>query len=796
MKQFKQVFYWPALVGGLLGACLLAASAQASTPATANKAQAALIEQSLDLRERWLGLTRNLLLEPHWAADSQQFYYKLSVDGGFMFYRDSLAGTERQPAFDHQALSQALAKASGQPVSALQLPFDRFSLTTAKQQPEKQPSQPAPAQQPAGIEFFALDALWRCDFGVQTHCQQQQRPGQPKAFGVVRDLRIAALNMPQSSPDGAYRAQVVDHNLQITDPAGTVLYQSTDGSSQQFYDPQSLRWAPDSQTLLALKVTPGEQRRVTRVLSSPTDQLQPKVIEQLYPKPGDAVDIDRPVLLRLQQGRFSASQVDNQLFSQPYQLDQWQWQPDGKRLLFRYLQRGHQLARIIAVDAATTTATALLTEQSKTFIDQWGGSYFQPLRDHGFLWLSERDGWAHLYRYDQHGKLLKQLTQGDWRVQEVLKVDEQRQQLWFAASGMDPKQDPYFIHYYRINFDGSGLTALTTAPASHSVSFAPDMQHYIDLYSRVDLPNIAELRRADGSLVRVLAQADIRALTAAGFQLPQPFVAKGRDGKTDIWGLIVRPQHFDPTKQYPVIENIYAGPHDSFVPKTFWPFGYHSGGDKVVGMQALADLGFIVVQIDGMGTGNRSKAFHDVAWQNLADSGFPDRILWHRAAAAQYPWYSLQQGVGIYGASAGGQSTVAALLFHPEFYSVGVAYAGCYDNRMDKISWNEQWLGYPVGPQYLAASVTEHAGQLRGQLLIINGEQDSNVDPASTMQLVNALIKADKDFDLLIVPGGEHTVGRSTGPIRYVQRRQFDFFLRHLKGQPTPDWNRRPPAGE
>lgn len=309
----------------------------------------------------------------------------------------------------------------------------------------------------------------------------------------------------------------------------------------------------------------------------------------------------------------------------------------------------------------------------------------------------------------------------------------------------------------------------------------------MNVYSRVDMPPVMELRRADGSLVRQLEQGNIDALRTAGWRAPQSFVAKGRDGQTDIWGLVVRPRDYDRGKRYPVIENIYAGPHDSFVPKGFWPFGYHSGGDKVIGMQALADLGFIVVQIDGMGTANRSKAFHDVAWKNLGDSGFPDRIAWHRALAARDP-YDISR-VGIYGASAGGQSTLGALLFHPEFYRVGVAWNGCYDNRMDKISWNEQWMGWPVDESYARASGVDNAYRLQGKLLLIVGEQDSNVDPGSTMQVVDALVRAGKDFDLLNIPGGEHTVGRSTGPIDHVHRHQFDFFVRHLQGRQTPAWN-------
>src|SRR6201999_2131242 len=241
-------------------------------------------------------------------------------------------------------------------------------------------------------------------------------------------------------------------------------------------------------------------------------------------------------------------------------------------------------------------------------------------------------------------------------------------------------------------------------------------------------------------------KGDTSALVAAGFKFPEVFVAKGRDGKTDIWGVIIRPMNFDPSKKYPVIENIYAGPQGSFVPKTF---------SAVSADQSLAELGFIVVHIDGMGTSNRSKAFHDVAFKNLGDAGFPDRILWHKAAAAKYPYYDISR-VGIFGTSAGGQSSLGALLFHPEFYKAAVANSGSHDNRMDKIWWNEQWMGWPVGSEYAASSNVDNAYRLQGQLMLVAGEMDTNVDPSSTMQVVNALIKAQKDFEFLYVPGGGH----------------------------------------
>ena len=284
-------------------------------------------------------------------------------------------------------------------------------------------------------------------------------------------------------------------------------------------------------------------------------------------------------------------------------------------------------------------------------------------------------------------------------------------------------------------------------------------------------------------VVKVRVQADISELKDTGWEAPEVFVAKGRDGKTDIYGVIYRPSNFDPSKKYPVIENIYAGPQGSFVPKTFAAFNQ---------MQAQADIGFIVVQIDGMGTSNRSKAFHDYAWQNLGDAGFPDRILWHKAVARKYPYYDITR-VGIYGHSAGGQSALGALLFHPEFYKAGVSSAGCHDNRMDKIWWNEQWMGWPLGPEYVAASNVEHAHRLRGRLLLSVGEMDTNVDPSSTMQVVKALMRANKDFDLLVVPGGEHNAGRGGEFGDYGERKRFDFFVHHLLGVEPPDWNRVAP---
>jgi dipeptidyl aminopeptidase/acylaminoacyl peptidase len=354
-------------------------------------------------------------------------------------------------------------------------------------------------------------------------------------------------------------------------------------------------------------------------------------------------------------------------------------------------------------------------------------------------------------------------------VRGVERVDREKRQIWFRAGGIRPGQDPYYIHYARIGFDGSGLVVLTEGDGNHSIQYSPDNQYLVDTYSRVDLPAINELRRvSDGARMCALERGDCAALLKTGWQAPERFVAKGRDGATDIYGIIVRPTNFDPQKKYPVVENIYAGPQGSFTPKSF----------SVSSRQMeLAELGFIVVQMDGMGTANRSKKFHDVCWKNLGDGGFPDRILWIKAAAAKYPQMDLAR-VGIYGGSAGGQNALRAMLAHGDFYKAAAADCGCHDNRMDKIWWNEQWMGWPIGPHYAEQSNVTQAHKLQGKLLLTVGELDKNVDPASTMQVVNALIKANKDFELIVFPGANHGAGGSP----YGWRRMQDFFVRSLHG--------------
>jgi dipeptidyl aminopeptidase/acylaminoacyl peptidase len=385
--------------------------------------------------------------------------------------------------------------------------------------------------------------------------------------------------------------------------------------------------------------------------------------------------------------------------------------------------------------------------------------------------MSERSGWNHLYLIDQVGGEVKNaITEGDWVVRGIEKVDEQRRQIWLRVSGINPNEDPYHVHLIRVDFDGQNLLKITRGDGDHQWEYSPDRRFLIDTYSRVDLPPVTQLLDAEtGELLCQLERADDSQLLATGWQYPERFIAKGRDGKTDIHGVIVRPTNFDPGKQYPVLEDIYAGPHSAFAPKRF---GVHRR------MFEMAELGFIVVKMDGMGTSHRSKAFHDVCWQNLGDSGFPDRVAWIKAAAKMHPEMDLSR-VGLWGGSAGGQSAMRALITHGDFYKAAVADCGCHDNRVDKIWWNEQWMGWPVGPHYAEQSNVTQAHRMKGDLMLIWGELDTNVDPVSTVQVIDALIKADKDFEQLIMPG----VGHGAAGHPYAKRRQADFFVRKLWGR-------------
>jgi dipeptidyl aminopeptidase/acylaminoacyl peptidase len=706
-------------------------------------------------------------ITPHWFDGDNRFWYRNDLAGGAREFVlvDAEKGT-RAPAFDHAKLAAGLTKATDVEYQADRLPFDGIEMTGT----------------PRAVLFRVGDTAWQCDL---TSYEVSRAPRSPviaapaaprrQRFEEITPETVAdgtnlahdpPLYEDSASPDGRWTAVIKDGNIFLRDRAGQEVQLTRDGAQGNSYG--MLSWSPDARTLVASKIEPGDPQSVYLIQSSPAGGGRAQLRTRAYPLPGDKYTAYELWVFDVQNRHGAKVEAERVDFYGPPQP---RWRKDGTRFLFQKTDRGHQRFRIIEVEARTDKTRTILDDQSETFVNTTYNSFiYYTQGNEEILYISERDGWRHLYLIDvKEGRIKNQITRGPWAVRSVTRVDEARRQIWFCGSGKNPGHDPYLIHHYRVNFDGTGLVALTEGNGNHTVQYSGQEKYLIDTYSRVDTAPVHELRRvADGKLVCPLEQADISALKADGWEPPEVFVAKGRDGKTDIWGIICRPRHLDPAKKYPILEDIYAGPHDSYVPKTFSSMSRYA---------SLTDLGFIVVKIDGMGTANRSKAFHDVCWHNLKDAGFPDRILWIQAAARKYPYMDTAR-VGVYGTSAGGQNAAGAVLFHPEFYQAAVANCGCHDNRMDKASWNEQWMGYPVGPWYAESSNIENAAKLQGKLFLIVGELDTNVPPESTYRFVDALIKADKDFDLLVVPSGGHGAGNARA---YVQRRLQEFFVRHLR---------------
>ena len=688
-----------------------------------------------------------------WHED--MFWYMQQTPNGKEYLRVDTKQKSKRTLFDHQFLAHMLSKATGQKVKADSLPLSNLQII----------------KNPDFISFEAYGKKWEYtnDTGHLTDKGQIPSRGPQNYWNNRYD---DSQGTPVYSPDIQYVALIRNNNVYVHPNGKPQQLQqlSFDGAPGEYYS-AFLVWSPDAKKLAATKVRKVENRTLYFIESSPATQLQPILHTRNYPKPGDALPQHQPVLFNIETGKSYSVPYD--LILNQYSLSRPKWTKDSKAFTFEYNQRGHQKYQVFELHAETGLTRALITEESPTFIDYSGKKYRYDLENE-IIWASERDGWNHLYLYDRaSGQVKNQITKGEWVVRRVVHVNEKERYIIFEGSGKDT--DPYLIHYYKVNLDGSGLVDLTPESANHKAFFNKDHSLFVDTYSRIDLPQITVLREtATGKVIMELEKADISELKKAGWRPSEVFTAKGRDGKTDIWGIITFPTHYDPKKKYPIIENIYAGPHSSFVPKSF--------SSNPSWMGELAELGFIVVQIDGMGTSNRSKDFHDVAWKNLKDAGFPDRIAWIKAAAKKYPAMDISR-VGIYGTSAGGQNAAGALIFHPEFYKVAVSSCGCHDNRMDKIWWNEQWMGYPIGPHYEECSNVVNAHKLEGKLLLMVGEVDDNVDPASTYQLVDALIMANKDHDFVLLPGQGHTAGG-----KYGEQKRRDFFVRHLLGQTPPTW--------
>lgn len=697
-------------------------------------------------------------VNPNWIGDSDRFWYIRNTPEGNQYVIVDAGKASREPLFNQGRLAAALEKATGGKVNEKYLPLGNFSVTTS-----------------ADTLWFTYQKGW---WRYAVTADKLERTGDVPAPRKQRhwmEVDDEKGHGPVTSPDGKRTAYIRNDNVYVRDnTTGKEQQLSLDGTPGNYYS-SYISWAPDSRHLSAVRIRPVEKRFVYYVESSPKDQLQPKLHKQEYAKPGDELPFRVPCLFDAGTGK--AFTPSTELFASQYYVSAPVWDKDSRHVTFEYNERGHKTYRLLEMSAEDGNVRTLIEEKEEKYVN-YPRIYRHHLSDgRHIIWSSERDNYNHLYLYDRKtARPVRQITKGEWYVREVQYVDEENKQIYFSANGMVPDEDPYLIRYYRIGFDGKGLTCLTPEKGMHKAWYSADHRYLVDLYSQVDVPPVAVVRNAkDGRVVMSLEKADISRLTAAGWKAPEVFAAPGRDGKTLMWGNIYRPSNFDPSRTYPVIEYIYSGPGDHYVPKTFIAHNWLT--------TSLAELGFIVVQVDGMTTSYRSKEFEEVCYKNLKDAGLPDHIAWIKAAAKRYPQIDTTR-VGIYGMSAGGQESTAAVLFHPEFYKAAYSACGCHDNRMDKIWWNELWMGYPVDSSYISSSNAANAHLLTRPLMLMVGEMDDNVDPASTMQVVDALIKADKDFELIVVPGARHSMGDAFG-----EHKRYDFFVRHLMGITPPAWN-------
>lgn len=697
-------------------------------------------------------------VNPHWVTGTSSFWYLQRTPQGNEYLLVDADRQIRRPLFVRDSLAVQLQQSLGRRVDARNLPLDKGNLEAS-----------------LDVFRFVCDGYnWRYEIAANRLTREGKVPPRRKGRHWMETDDEKGWG-PVTSPDGKYEAYIKNDNIFVRDKAsGRERQLSQDGTLSNYYS-SYIQWSPDSRKVLSCRIRPVQKRYVYYVESSPRDQLQPKLHQQEYAKPGDELPFKVPCIFHVETGQRCIPETS--LFAHQYSLSYLRWDADSKSVTFEYNERGHKTYRVLELSAEDGKVRTLIEEKEEKYVN-YPLIYRNYLQDgKHILWTSERDNYNHLYLYDRTtGRPVRQITKGHWYVRGVQHVDEQNQWIYFSANGMNPKEDPYLIHYYRIGFDGKGLVELTPDEGMHQAWFSSDYRYLVDVYSKVDTPPVAVLRDArTGRQVMPLEQADISRLEANGWRAPEVFSAKGRDGKTDIWGVIYRPTNFDPSRKYPVVEYIYSGPGGQHVPKSFSSYNWW--------MTSLAELGFIVVQVDGMSTSFRSKDFEEVCYKNLKDAGLLDHMAWLQEAARRYPYMDLDR-VGIFGSSAGGQEAMSAVLFHPEFYKAAYSACGCHDNRMDKIWWNELWMGYPVDSSYIESSNVEQAHRLERPLMLVVGEMDDNVDPASTMQVVNALIKANKDFELVVVPGAGHTMGDNFG-----EHKRYDFFVRHLMGVEPPKWN-------
>jgi len=772
--------------------CVVAATGFAQEPFAPQSVTAADYERA----EQFLGNNTNSLVlrsgvSPNWLQVPRGFWYRITTENGTEFFVVVSETGYKEHAFDHARLAAALSEATGETYEAYDLPFSSFSYGTDS------------------ILFTVDGQDWACDSGLE-RCTP--RRGAAAAAGVGgrggrgggrggRGFGGGASGAPEVlSPNGIRAAFIRDHNLWVRNVAtdemrpltrdGVLDYgYATDNAGWTKSDRPIVKWSPDSKKIATFQ---QDQRGVGEMYLVDTRVGHPNLQAWKYPLPGDSIvtmvervviDVDTGELVRF---RMPPDQHRSSLCDNLACRGGWgdvQWSADSSSLAFLSTSRDHKQEWLRLADIQTGEIRTILEETVDTFFEAGnGGVNWRYLPgSNEFIWFSERDDWGHLYLYDlESGDLKHQITRGDGNVTRIVRLDEDNRLIYFLGVGFEQGRDPYFIHLYRVGFDGNGMTLLTPEDANHSISLSPSGDFFVDNYSTPDTPPVAVLRNADGAKIADLEEADISRLLAAGWQPPVPFTVKARDGVTDLYGLMFKPTNLDTDRKYPIINSIYPGPQTGSV-------GSRSFSTARGDAQAIAELGFVVVKIDGMGTPWRSKSFHEAYYGDMGDNTLPDQVTGMQQLAERYSWIDIDRA-GIYGHSGGGYATSGAMFHYPDFFKVGVSQAGNHDNRVYEDDWGEKWQGLLTRDADGESSYDNQANQnfarnLKGKLLLAHGTMDSNVPFYSTLLVVDALIAANKDFDLILFPNRSHGFGNEP----YMMRRRWDYFVEHLLGAEPPD---------
>jgi dipeptidyl aminopeptidase/acylaminoacyl peptidase len=719
----------------------------------------------------------NVSVDPNWIQGTQLFWYLKSGRSGQEFILVDVPNKTKISAFNHSLLALSLSSVVDEPIDPASLPFNEITMHQGSDR----------------IEFTAFNQTMQFNL---TSGQIDKVPSEQEA-GPGESL----------SSDGRFAAFVRDHNLWVRDTKNGEKYQLTaNGSKDYAYAERSETvsqsvsqvrlnetanpyavWSPDSRRIASFRM---DQRNVTQLhllQYVPGNNSRPKPWTYRFAMPNDEfVPIYEPIVVDVLERKVISvsykAQSEVSLMDTEDNVLQW-WSDDGQVLYSLFAQRGEKALLLLRTDPKSGKTEEILKEQGRTYVeanlDYASSPNVKILKRGDIVWFSEKDGYGHLYLYGKDGKQKSAITSGNWVVRDLLFVDENRSQVYFTAGGREPGRDPYYRHLYRVNLNGSDLQLLTPEDADHSIQADPSRTIFIDTYSRVDEPPVTVIRDLSGNVTMNLQNADIKNITDMGWKPPERFSVKALDGKTDLYGLLIKPTSFNATQKYPVVETVYPGPWIIVTAKSF-P-GDQAWVNKIFWRaQAVAELGFIVVTLDGPGTPYRSKEFHDASYGQLGNAALSDHINLLKQLARDRPYMDMSR-VGMFGHSAGGFMTAQALLTYPDFYKVGVASSGDYDGRFYGAYWGEKYEGLNSS-DYGEQITSRKAGNLTGKLLLIAGDADDNVNPCMTMQLVDAFIDADRPFDLLIMTNRNHDLSYDT----YFLHRLFGYLEENLKKDGRP----------